>query len=78
MKAATRFQFLLVRLREVYKNASDTVKEISIPSGAIKSVGLTVTVRFSSISIPSGAIKSLIERFFQVIDDFDFNSFWCD
>jgi len=52
------FQFLLVRLRVLFRRACYGRKSISIPSGAIKSLLFFLQkCRGCQISIPSGAIK---------------------
>jgi len=52
------FQFLLVRLKESFSQELSVEIEISIPSGAIKSLVRRVLPFISEIiSIPSGAIK---------------------
>ncbi len=57
------FQFLLVRLRDQQSLWLSFDHEISIPSGAIKSLHFfSQTELRTNISIPSGAIKSLIKN----------------
>ena len=72
-----KFQFLLVRLRVVKACKRKLVTDISIPSGAIKSVSGNEDRIVKAISIPSGAIKR--KRFVDSsINQRHFNSFWCD
>ena len=50
-----------MRLKGVYKKIHGKIKQISIPSGAIKSRPEDGTQRITEISIPSGAIKSRVQ-----------------
>ena len=51
------FQFLMVRLKDLYRRSSPCLDNISIPYGSIKSLWRRLSVLVTAISIPYGSIK---------------------
>ena len=72
------FQFLMVRLKVLHSQVIPSMRDISIPYGAIKSLHFEMlSPSFTTISIPYGAIKrgAAAGSSSALIN---FNSLWCD